>query len=209
MPSHFFLQGVSFFSEDHYIHLFYFVSFFFFIDFYKKYQNINIVKITVLNFGHLPYKNLGVSECDLRFGPKVIVREKSIFSLIWSETTEKIETLDKKLYVLTFFQICADVFGFVSFFLYSKFLFFISGFTIFTFPLSFQLYFLNYQKGIGFMLFWMITAWQSDNGALFFGSLLGTHKFVPAVSPKKTLEGVFGAIFLRYFSLSFIFFTFR
>jgi len=45
----------------------------------------------------------------------------------------------------------------------------------------------------------LITVFQSDNGALFFGSLLGTHKFVPAVSPKKTLEGVFGAIFLRYY----------
>ena len=125
--------------------------------------------------------------------------------MISSEITEKIETLDKKLYVRTFFQICADVFGFLFILLFciNYFFFKISGFTLFTFPLSFQLYFLNYQKGIGFMLFWLITAWQSDNGALFFGSLFGTHKFVPAVSPKKTLEGVFGAIFLRYWKIIF------
>lgn len=86
-------------------------------------------------------------------------------------------------------------------FLVNYFFFFIkslSGFTIFTFPLSFQLYFTNYPKGIGFLVFWIITAWQSDNGALFFGSLFGSHPFVPVVSPKKTMEGVFGAIFLRF-----------
>jgi len=47
----------------------------------------------------------------------------------------------------------------------------------------------------------MATTIQSDNGALFFGALFGTHKFVPAVSPKKTLEGVFGAIFMRYYNI--------
>ncbi len=59
------------------------------------------------------------------------------------------------------------------------------------------MYFANYPKGAGYIMFWLVTAWQSDNGALFFGSLFGKHLFVPAVSPKKTMEGVLGAIFLR------------
>lgn len=85
MPSHFFLQGVSFFTEDHYIHLFYFVSFLIVWSLLKL--NIYNEK-TVLNFEHLPYKNLGISECDLCFGSKVIAREKNL-SLVWFQAKQQ------------------------------------------------------------------------------------------------------------------------
>jgi phosphatidate cytidylyltransferase len=55
----------------------------------------------------------------------------------------------------------------------------------------------NYPKAFGFSLFWIISAFQSDNGALFFGSLFGRKPLAPIISPKKTVEGVYGAVFLR------------
>ena len=39
-----------------------------------------------------------------------------------------------------------------------------------------------------------IVAWISDVGAYFVGSLLGKHKLIPEVSPKKTVEGAIGGI---------------
>jgi phosphatidate cytidylyltransferase len=45
-----------------------------------------------------------------------------------------------------------------------------------------------------FLLFLLI--WASDVGAYFSGRLLGRHKLAPAISPKKTWEGVYGGIAL-------------
>lgn len=39
-----------------------------------------------------------------------------------------------------------------------------------------------------------IGAWATDTGAYFIGVLFGKHKLIPAVSPKKTVEGAFGGI---------------
>lgn len=39
-----------------------------------------------------------------------------------------------------------------------------------------------------------IGAWMPDTFAYFAGSLLGRHKLIPSVSPKKTVEGSIGAI---------------
>ncbi len=39
-----------------------------------------------------------------------------------------------------------------------------------------------------------IGAWATDTGAYFVGVLFGKHKLIPAVSPKKTVEGAFGGI---------------
>ena len=39
-----------------------------------------------------------------------------------------------------------------------------------------------------------IGAWATDTGAYFVGVLLGKHKLIPEVSPKKTIEGAFGGI---------------
>ena len=55
----------------------------------------------------------------------------------------------------------------------------------------------NFSHGLGFILLWLISAFQTDNGALFLGSLIGKTKFSPIISPNKTWEGVSGGILLR------------
>ena len=49
----------------------------------------------------------------------------------------------------------------------------------------------------GEYLIWIpvITAWLSDTMAYTFGRLLGKHKLIPEVSPKKTVEGAVGGVF--------------
>lgn len=39
-----------------------------------------------------------------------------------------------------------------------------------------------------------LAAWISDVGAYFVGSLIGKHKLIPDVSPKKTVEGAVGGV---------------
>jgi len=41
---------------------------------------------------------------------------------------------------------------------------------------------------------------QSDNGALFLGKLIGRTKLCQIVSPNKTVEGLYGAIILPMLS---------
>ncbi len=48
----------------------------------------------------------------------------------------------------------------------------------------------------GKFLIWIpiIIAWLSDTMAYTFGRLFGKHKLIPAVSPKKTIEGAIGGV---------------
>jgi phosphatidate cytidylyltransferase len=43
-------------------------------------------------------------------------------------------------------------------------------------------------------LSWILISFSSDAGALITGSLLGSHQCCPAISPKKTWEGLLGAV---------------
>lgn len=51
------------------------------------------------------------------------------------------------------------------------------------------------ERGPVLLLFLMILIWVADSGAYFAGRQWGRHKLSPAVSPGKTLEGLYGALF--------------
>jgi len=52
----------------------------------------------------------------------------------------------------------------------------------------------NMTNGRAWALFLVTTVWAGDICALFTGSFLGRHKLYPKISPKKTFEGLGGAI---------------
>lgn len=55
---------------------------------------------------------------------------------------------------------------------------------------------------IGFyaVLVTLVGAWMSDTGAYFFGLAFGKHKLSPEISPKKTVEGAVGGMFVALLS---------
>ena len=50
------------------------------------------------------------------------------------------------------------------------------------------------EMGAAYVLVPFILAFLSDSGAYFAGRYLGKHKLAPIISPKKTVEGVFGGV---------------
>lgn len=50
--------------------------------------------------------------------------------------------------------------------------------------------------GFFYLLFLLVLTWTYDSGAYFAGIYLGRHFLWPALSPKKTLEGVAGGLLL-------------
>lgn len=51
-------------------------------------------------------------------------------------------------------------------------------------------------EGSAYILILCLLVWGADTGAYFAGKLWGKHKLAEKVSPKKTLEGVYGALTL-------------
>jgi phosphatidate cytidylyltransferase len=49
-------------------------------------------------------------------------------------------------------------------------------------------------SGPGYALMTIMFAWLADTGGYFSGRFLGRHKLYEAVSPKKTVEGLIGAV---------------
>ncbi|CAD8086984.1 unnamed protein product [Paramecium primaurelia] len=94
------------------------------------------------------------------------------------------QMVEKKIQMLTFFQMSADIVQFI----------------LFVYPLNFVLIVFQYKQAQALNLIWLISAWQTDNGALFMGSMFGKTLFCPKISPNKTWEGVSGGIFLSVFS---------
>lgn len=52
----------------------------------------------------------------------------------------------------------------------------------------------NMELGTVYVLLPFILAFLSDSSAYFAGKFLGKHKLAPTISPKKTVEGMFGGI---------------
>ena len=48
------------------------------------------------------------------------------------------------------------------------------------------------EQGRFLVLYLLLLVWAADSGAYFVGKLWGSHTLIPAVSPKKTVEGVVG-----------------
>lgn len=53
---------------------------------------------------------------------------------------------------------------------------------------------LGYQIGLYITMVIFCCAWGSDSGAYFAGRFLGKNKLAPIISPKKTIEGVYGGV---------------
>lgn len=68
-------------------------------------------------------------------------------------------------------------------------------FFVYIFPLCFGILLHNSEHGFIYLLTVVVIAYQCDNGALLFGRILGKHNFGSPVTPSKTIEGVYGAIF--------------
>jgi phosphatidate cytidylyltransferase len=49
-------------------------------------------------------------------------------------------------------------------------------------------------QGHIYLIYLFLMIWFADTGAYFAGKLLGSHKLIPAVSPKKTVEGILGGM---------------
>lgn len=50
------------------------------------------------------------------------------------------------------------------------------------------------SDGLFYVILALLMAWMSDTGAYFVGTFFGKHKLCPKLSPKKTVEGLFGGI---------------
>lgn len=60
--------------------------------------------------------------------------------------------------------------------------------------LSCMAYLRGMEHGLFYVFITLIMAWVCDAGAYFAGTLFGKHKLCPAISPKKTVEGLVGGV---------------
>ncbi len=66
--------------------------------------------------------------------------------------------------------------------------------------LSFNLITVTRYFDINYIFYLLIIATISDTFALFTGMLVGTHSLCPKISPKKTIEGLIGGVFMGTFT---------
>lgn len=60
----------------------------------------------------------------------------------------------------------------------------------------------DFNSGAILLLAVMILVWAADTGAYFTGRAVGKNKLIPAVSPNKTREGLYGGLALALLCLS-------
>lgn len=71
--------------------------------------------------------------------------------------------------------------------------------------LAFFLWLRATANGFLLLLSVLVTTWASDTGAYACGLTLGCHKLIPAVSPKKSLEGAVGGLLFAAAAMSLVF----
>lgn len=68
--------------------------------------------------------------------------------------------------------------------------------------LSFNLIIITRNYDINYIIYLLLITTITDTFALFSGKLIGTHKLCPKISPKKTIEGLVGGVFIGTFAAS-------
>ncbi|EAS02679.2 phosphatidate cytidylyltransferase (macronuclear) [Tetrahymena thermophila SB210] len=162
-------------------------KYYFYVD---KLSSLQFIHLPILFFLQAVYFSQSQSDLELyQFLTIMMISLCGLIKFLQAKPKEK-DVDEKTLLWLTFGYITGYVFYFL----------------IFVQPLSFIIYAYNYEKGYSFIILHIITAFQSDNGALFMGSALGKRLFCPRISPKKTIEGVFGAVLLSVLTNILIYF---
>ncbi len=66
----------------------------------------------------------------------------------------------------------------------------------------------DFPEGWKLIFFLLLVVWLGDSGAYYFGKAFGKHKLSPVISPKKTVEGMAGGVFVSIVTAIVIHFTF-
>lgn len=73
--------------------------------------------------------------------------------------------------------------------------------------LSFNLLTITRNFDISYIIYLLLITTITDTFALFSGMLIGKHKLCPTISPKKTVEGLIGGVFMGTFVSSAFYIT--
>ncbi len=73
--------------------------------------------------------------------------------------------------------------------------------------LSFNLIIITRNYDINYIIYLLLITTITDTFALFTGMLVGKHKLCPKISPKKTIEGLVGGVFMGTFIATAYYFT--
>lgn len=66
----------------------------------------------------------------------------------------------------------------------------------------------DFPEGWKLIFFLLLVVWLGDSGAYYVGKKFGKHKLSPVISPKKTVEGLFGGMAVSIITAIVIHFTF-
>jgi phosphatidate cytidylyltransferase len=66
----------------------------------------------------------------------------------------------------------------------------------------------DFAEGSKLVFFLLLVVWLGDSGAYYVGKRFGKHKLSPRISPKKTVEGLFGGMTASVITAVVIHFTF-